>query len=177
MSVLYYYYKNIVKQDLLTKYNYNNFAEIPSLKKICLSFQVSQSSLRQLLPLMSALTLASLQKPCFLRSNQINLVLKLKKGYPIGCKVSVRGKKMYDFLESILFLIFPQTKGSSLPFFRIGKRAAFLSLENPFLFREIEKEYENFQELPRLHLTMVINAEKKEEILSLLSALKFPVKK
>lgn len=177
MSVLYYYYKNIVRQDLLTKYNYNNFAEIPRLEKINLSFQVSQSSLRQLLPLMSALTLASQQKPSLLRSSKINLVLKLRKGYPIGCQVSVRGQRMYDFLESILFLIFPQTKGSSLPFFRIGKKVAFLSLENPFLFREIEKEYENFQELPCLHLTMVLNVEKEEEIVSLFSALKFPVKK
>lgn len=177
MSILHYYYKNIVRQDLLTKYDYTNYTEIPCLKKICLSFQVSQSSLRQLLPLMSALTLASYQKPFFLRSKQVNLVLKLKKGYPIGCKITVRGQKMYDFLERILFFIFPQSKGSMLPFFRIGKKAAFLSLENPFFFREIEKEYENFRELPKLHLTMIISAEKKEEIISLLSALKFPIKK
>lgn len=177
MSTLYYYYKNIVRQDLLTKYNYTNYAEIPCLKKICLSFQVSQSSLRQLLPLMSALTLASHQKPFFLRSKQINLVLRLKKGYPIGCKVTIRGSKMYDFLEQILFLIFTQSKGSMLPFFRIGKKEAFLSIENPFFFKEIEKEYENFRELPKLHLTMVANVEKKGEIISLLSALKFPIKK
>lgn len=126
MSVLYYYYKNIVRQDLLTKHNYNNFAEIPKIRKICLNFQVTQSSLRQLLPLMSALTLTSFQKPSFIKSNQVNLVLKLKKGCPIGCKVNVRGQKMYDFLERILFFVFPQFKGSILPFFRIGKKLLFL---------------------------------------------------
>lgn len=175
MSTLYYYYKNIVRQDLLTKYNYTNYAEVPRLKKISLSFQVSQSSLRLLLPLMSALTLASFQKPFFIRSKQVNLVLRLKKGFPVGCKVTVRGLKMYDFLERILFLIFHQSKGSMLPFFRLGKKTAFLNIENPFFFKEIEKEYENFRELPKLHLTMDVNAEKKKEIVSLLSALKFPI--
>jgi large subunit ribosomal protein L5 len=177
MSVLFNYYKTIVRQDLLTKYNYTNFAEIPRLQKICLNFQVSQSSLRQLLPLMTALTLASFQKPSLLRSKQVNLILRLKKGSPIGCQVILRGQKMYSFLETLLFFIFPQIKGTFFSAFRFVKKVAFFSLENPFLFREIEKEYENFQELPFLHFSMVFTAEKKEEIVSFLSALKFPVKK
>lgn len=176
MSFLYSYYKTVVKQDLLTKFSYVNFDQIPAIKKICLNFQVTQSSLKQLLPLMSALTLISSQKSFLLTSNKSNLILKLKKGVPVGCKVTIRKKGIYFFLERFLFLVLSQSKGSSIPLFRIGKKNAFLTLENLFFFKEVEKEYENFQYLPELNITMVINSKKEKEILSLLSALKFPIK-
>lgn len=174
--VLYYYYRNIVKQDLLTKFCYNNVAQIPGLKKISLSFQVSQSSLRQLLPFLSSLTIVSMQKPYLLTSNRVNLVLKLRKGVPIGCKVSLHKKQIYAFLERLLFFVLPQYKGSSKPIFRVGKKNIFFTLDNLFSFKEVEKEYENFQDLPKLHVSFVVNSKEKEEILSLLTALKFPIK-
>lgn len=177
MSVLSSYYRNIIKQDLLTKFNYTNVSQIPSLKKISLSFQLSQSSLKQLLPFVSALTLMSFQSPFLLRSNRINLVLKLRKGVPIGCKVTLRKKQLFVFLERLLFYVLPQYKGSLKPVFRITRKSVFFTLTNLFSFKEIEKEYENFQELPVLHVTFFLNSQKKEEIVSFLTALKIPVNK
>lgn len=176
MSTLFYHYQTIVKQDLLTKFSYTNFCQIPAVKKISLNFQVSQSSLRQLLPLMSAMTLISFQKPFLLTSNRSNLVLKLKKGVPIGCMVSLHKEGAYLFLERLLLFILLRFKGSSKPVFRLGRNNLFFTLEHLFFFKEIEKEYENFQDLPKLHITIVLNSRKKEEILSLFSALKFPIK-
>jgi large subunit ribosomal protein L5 len=176
MSVLYYYYQKVVKQDLLTKFNYSNLYQIPAIKKICLSFKVSNYTLKSILPLVSALTLLSYQKPFFIRSNQTNLVLKLRKGMPIGCMVTLRKKKMYSFLERFLFLILPQIKESKEQAFKIGKNHIFFTLENLYLYKEIEKQYENFQDLPQLNLLIIVNTQKKEEIQSLLAALKFPLK-
>jgi large subunit ribosomal protein L5 len=173
---LYYYYEKIVKQDLLTKFNYSNLFEIPALKKICLNFQVSQYSLKHIIPLVSALTLLSYQKPFLIRSKQANLVLKLRKGMPIGCMVTLRKKKMYSFLERFLFLILPQLKESEKPCFKIGKNHIFFTLKNLYLYKEIEKQYENFQDLPNLNMLIIVNTQKKDQIHSLLSALKFPLK-
>jgi large subunit ribosomal protein L5 len=176
MSVLQYYYQKIVKQDLATKFNYSNIYQIPAIKKVCLSFKVSHYSLKHIVPLVSALTLISYQKPFFIRSRQTNLVLKLRKGMPIGCMVTIQKKKMYSFLERFLFLILPQIKESKEPSFKIGKNNIFFSLENLYLYKEIEKQYENFQDLPELNVLIIVNTQKKEEITSLLSALKFPIK-
>lgn len=177
MQTLYYYYHSIVKQDLLTKFNYANVAQIPRLKKIELSFKVSQSSLRHLLPLISALTLISSQKPSLLTSKKANLTLKLKKGLPVGCQVSLRKEVKYFFLERLIFSVFPQIKDFSLPFLKVGEKNVFLILDNLFYFKEIEKEYENFQDLPPLSINFVFEAKNKKEVFAFLSALKFPIKK
>jgi large subunit ribosomal protein L5 len=126
---------------------------------------------------MSAMTLISFQKSYFITSNKSNLILKLKKGVPVGCQVSLRGEAIHIFLERFLFQILPQFKGSLKPIFRFGKENIFFTLDNLFFFKEIEKEYENFQDLPKLNITMVLNSRKKEQAIGLLSALKFPIKK
>lgn len=177
MSALQYYYNTIVKQDLLTKFQYTNLFQIPKIRKISMNFHVTSSSLKQLLPLISGLTLASGKKPYLLTSNRVNLVLKLKKGFPIGCMVTLRGEEKFLFLERLIFLIFPKLKDSLQHTIKIGERSVFLKLENLFVFKEVEKEYENFQELPNLDISIEISSKNKKEISSLLSALKIPVKK
>ena len=99
MSFFHYYYSNILKREFLTKYIYKNVYQLPKIKKIVLSLNFSQTSLKGLLPLLSALTLASSQKPSLLISNRPIILLRVKSGLPVGCKVDLRGQQLFFFLE------------------------------------------------------------------------------
>jgi large subunit ribosomal protein L5 len=171
MTVFEYYYNRIIKQDLLVKFNYKNSLQIPNLEKIVLSFSASQSSLRQLLPLLAALTLISSQTPSLITSKRLHLFLKVKNGVPVGCKVDLRGKRKFLFLEKIFIYILPRLKDIK---WSQAHRNFSLSIDNIFLFKEIEKDYEFFQSLPKLNVNLVFKARFKEEIFCLLSAFKFP---
>lgn len=175
MPYYYYYYNNILKQEFLTKYIYKNVYQLPKIKKIVLSLPFSHLSLRVLLPLLSALMLISSQKPTLKISNRPIVLLRLKSGLPMGCKVDLRGQQLFRFLEKLTFSILPRLKEFSL-FFR--KNVLFLSIPNLFVFKEIEKDYEYFPELPPLTVAFVFpTSMSRQEIFDFLSAFHFPFKK
>lgn len=174
MSILNYYYKHIVRQDLLTKFSYANCLEIPQLKKIVLRFNVSQSSLKNLLPSITGLLLISSQKPSLVISKKINITLKIKSGSAVSCKVDLRAAEKYFFLEKIIFLVLPRLKGFH---YRIQQKNVNFKIDNIFLFKELEKEYEYFQDLPKLNINLFFKARTLSEIAAFLTAIKFPVRK
>lgn len=171
MSVLRYYYLNLIKQDLLTKFVYKNGLEIPSLNKIVLNFGLSQSTLRSLLPALAALLLISSQKACLVASKRPILRLKVKGGVAVGCKIDLRGHEMFVFLEKLVFYILPRLKSFQST---ISDSNVFFKIDNLFLFKEIEKEYEYFQELPNLSVNINFKAKDANEVRYILSAFKFP---
>nr|AML60756.1 ribosomal protein L5 [Monodopsis sp. MarTras21] len=172
MTLLYYYYTNTIKQDLLTKFVYENVQQLPSLNKIVLNFAVSQATLKNLLPSLGALLLISSQNPCLVASKRLNLILKVKGGVTIGCKVDLREKDMFLFLEKLIFNVLPRLKAFR---YTIMEKNVFFKVNNIFLFKEIEKEYEYFQDLPRLDVNLNFKATSSKEIQAFLSALKFPL--
>ncbi len=171
MPILQYYYLNVIKQDLLTKFVYLNVLEIPSLNKIVLNFGLSQSTLRTLIPALSALLLISSQKACLVASKRPLLSLKVRGGVAIGCKIDLRGKNMFLFLEKLIFYVLPRLKDFQ---FIVSGNNLFFKIDNLFLFKEIEKEYDYFQELPKLSVNVNFKAKNAVEVRSLLFAFKFP---
>lgn len=173
MQTLYYYYNKIIKQDLLTKYTYSNYLEIPRFEKIVLRFNVNQVSLKSILPSLAGLFLISSQKPSLKYSNKVNVILRVKGGSIISCKVDLRSKDMFFFMEKLIFLVLPKMKGFS---YAIQQQVLSFKIENVFLFKELEKEYEHFQDLPYLNVNIFFRAKNRSEIIGLLSAIKFPIK-
>lgn len=171
MSVLQYYYLNVIKQDLLTKFVYENALEIPSLNKIVLNFGLSQPTLRTLLPALAALQLISSQKACLVASKRPLIRLKVKGGIAIGCKIDLRGKEMFHFLEKLIFYVLPRLKAFQST---LSGNNLFFKIDNLFLFKEIEKEYDYFQELPTLSVNINFNAKDAVEVRSILAAFKLP---
>lgn len=174
MSFFSYYYSFILKQEFLTKYVYTNVYQLPKLDKIVLNFHFSQTSLKSLLPLLSALTLLSSQKPYLIASKRLSLSLRVKSGVPVGCKVSLRGKQKFFFFEKLIFSNLPRLKEFST---RFRSNILFLSIPNLFVFKEIEKEYEHFPNLPKLQIAFVFKSKKKKEIVDFLTAFHFPLKR
>lgn len=174
MSFFEYYYNHILKYEFITKYLYKNVYQLPKLEKIVLSFSLSQTSLKSLLPLLSALTLMSSQKPYLLTSRKLNISLKVKTGLPVGCKVDLRGKQKFLFFEKLIFSILPRLKEFTTNF---RNKVLLISIPNLFAFKEIEKDYEHFPDLPKLNISLVFKANNRKELIDLLSALHFPLKK
>lgn len=171
MSAFKYYCNAILRQDFLTKFSYQNASELPELSQIVLSFGLSHTTLRKLLPSMAALLLISSQKSCLSLSKKTSFTLKLKGGVAIGCKINLRGKNKFLFFEKLVFYILPRMKNLR---YVVADKNVFFKLDNLFLFKELEKEYESFQDLPKLSVNLNFKARKSQEIWAWLSALNFP---
>lgn len=171
MPTFKYYYATVLKQDYVTKFSYANVLEIPFLNKIVLSFGISQATLRKLLPSLAALLLVSYQKPYMTASKKASLTLKLKGGVAVGCKINLRGINKFLFFEKLIFYILPRVKNFR---YVVAEKNVFFKLDNLFLFKELEKEYDYFQDLPKLSVNLNFKAQNSQEILAFLSALKFP---
>jgi large subunit ribosomal protein L5 len=174
MPFIEYYYNNVLMQEFLTKYLYKNVYQLPKLNKIVVSMTLSQTSLKGLLPLISALTIISSQKPFLLTSKRIYITLRVKSGLPVGCKVDLRGKRKFFFLEKLVLSILPRLKEFSVS---LQRNVVSISLLNLFIFKEIEKDYEYFPNLPQLKIHLVLNVSAFKEIYDLLVAFRFPVSK
>lgn len=170
-----FYIRTILRQDFLTKFSYDNLAQIPKLEKITLNFTLSQSSLKAVLPLLSALTLISNQKAFLFPLKKSKFQLKLSQGIPVGCKVDLRGDLMYLFLYKFIYFFGPNLK--EFHGFVLTGNNLFCRIDNLFLFKEIEKEYEHFSDLPALNMNLIFQPSSDLELLNYLSGLHLPVRK
>ncbi len=166
-----YYYEYILKQDFLTKFTYQHSLKIPLLNKIVLNFGASQSTLKNLLPSLTAILLLTSQRPSIVISKRTTLTLKIKGGVAIGCKIDLRGVNKFLFFEKLIFCILPRIKNFR---YTVTRNNVFFKLDNLFLFKEIEKKYDYFQDLPQLNININFKAQNSQEVLAFLSACKFP---
>ena len=103
MQIFEYYYTNIIRYDLINKFYYNNHKQIPKVIKIVLNFNCNSVNIKRLISSMVALELITNQKSVILTSKKANISLKLRKGNPIGCKVTLKKKNMNIFFFRLFF--------------------------------------------------------------------------
>jgi large subunit ribosomal protein L5 len=112
------FFRKVVTYDLINAFFYQNVPQIPKLKKIVLNFGYSKSNLKYLMSGLLALEFISLKKGKLTKSRNLNLLLKIKKGNPVGCKVILKKNSMYFFYFKLLTSIFPKIKQSQMPQFQ-----------------------------------------------------------
>lgn len=172
---MYFYLATVLQQDFLTKFFYGNLAQFPKLEKITLHFTLSSSSLKGILPLLSSLTLISNQKACLFPLKKGRVQLKLRQGIPVCCKVDLRGNLMYLFLYKFVFFFCPNLK--EFQGFAVKGNNLFCRIDNLFLFKEIEKEYEHFTDLPSLNMNLIFRHSNELEIVNFLNGMHLPLQK
>ena len=168
MKILNYYYYNIIKYNVLYKFNIKNLNFIPKLKKIILNFQLKKYEFKHLIVILSALKLISNVKTCKLISSKVsNINLKLRKGTPIGCKVVLKKNTMHSFLLKILNfkLRFPSSKSKNKVF--------SFKINNLLKFKKIERNYKFFKFLPLLSINIVTSSKTKYVFVFLIKSYKF----
>jgi ribosomal protein L5 len=107
MNLLNYHYNRIILQDFLLKYQIKNTKVIPKIKKISLSAKFSHNHKASIISLFEILTF---HKPYITQSRANILTLNLRKGEPVGIKLVLRKKSIYDFLIYFLFEVLPSLK-------------------------------------------------------------------
>lgn len=158
-----HYFQTVIKYDLINKFQYTNVKKLPKLKKIVLNFNCKHSDTKQLALAMTALELITLQKGILTVTKKSNVILKLKKGEPIGCKIILRKRNMYNFLFKIINEILPKIKNFKKFNLKLNKNnnykinAFSFKLKNTLNFLELEKNYYLFQNLSFLNITFVTN--------------------
>ena len=178
MNFLEHLYFKTLKYDLLNKFLYKNTKKIPKIQKIILNFGCKNNELKNLATSLLALELVTKQKGALTTTKYSNLLLKIRKGNPVGCKLILRKEKIFKFLSKTLFEIFPKQK--NFKGFNISKKTKknifSYELTNTFSFSELEDHYYLFNNLPKLNITIVIDSSKtKEELLFILKSIKFPI--
>lgn len=172
-------YKDVIKKSLVEKFGYKNPHEIPKLTKIVLNMGVGAAvaDKKKLNTAIEELGLISGQKPIETKARKSIATFKLREGMPIGCKVTLRRERMYEFLERLVNIALPRIRdfrGISGKNFD-GKGNFAFGIKEQIIFPEID--YEKIDDIRGMDIVICTSAKTNEEAEYLLSAFNVPYKK
>lgn len=171
-------YKNRVIPDLQKRFNYSNIMEVPRLEKIVISrgMGAAVSDKKLLEQANSEFALISGQKPVITKSRQDISNFKLRAGMPIGCKVTLRRIRMYEFLDRLINIALPRTRdfrGLTDKGFD-GKGNYTMGVREQIIFPEIDVD--KIYKISGMDITFVTSAPTDEEAFELLKGFGLPFK-
>ena len=172
-------YKKEIVPSLKEQFNYKNSMEIPKLDKIVINMGVGEgaSNSKMLEAAMADLEIITGQKPVITKAKKAIAGFKLREGQGIGCKVTLRGDNMYNFLDKLISITLPRVRdfrGISPKSFD-GRGNYTLGLNEQLIFSEIE--YDNVVKVRGMDIVFVTTAKTNEEALALLKGFGMPFKK
>lgn len=172
-------YQNDVVKSLVEKFNYSSSMQAPKVEKIVLNIGVGDavSSSKLLDEAVNELTLITGQKPVITRAKKSIAGFKLREGAPIGCKVTLRGERMYEFLDKLVNISLPRVRdfrGVSNNSFD-GRGNYTLGIKEQLIFPEIN--FDKVNKLRGMDIVFVTTAKSDEEGRELLAQLGMPFKK
>ena len=172
-------YLNEVKPSLIKKYNYTSTMQAPKLVKVVLNIGVGVATAepKQLEDAVAELTQIAGQKPVITKAKKSIANFKLREDMPIGCKVTLRGEKMYDFFDKLVSISLPRVRdfhGVSNTAFD-GRGNYTLGVKEQIIFPEIQ--YDKIPRTRGLDVVIVTNAKTNEEAKFLLQELGMPFAK
>jgi large subunit ribosomal protein L5 len=171
-------YEKEVLPGLMTKLGRTNRLSLPKLEKIVINMGVGSaiSEKKHLEEAIAALTQISGQKPAVTRSRKSIANFKLREGMEIGCKVTLRGVRMYEFLDRLISLALPRVRdfrGLSPQAFD-GRGNYSLGLSEQLVFPELNPD--KFTRAQGMNITIVISSHSNDESRELLRGLGMPFK-
>ncbi|GAA5168613.1 50S ribosomal protein L5 [Viridibacterium curvum] len=178
MARLQDYYKATVVPELLKQFGYKSIMEVPRIDKITLNMGVGEAvgDKKVLDHALGDLTKIAGQKPVTTKAKKSIAGFKIREGYPIGCMVTLRGPRMFEFLDRLITIAMPrirdfrgiQGKGFD------GRGNYNLGVKEQIIFPEIE--YDKIDALRGLNISITTTAKNDAEARALLAAFKFPFK-
>lgn len=175
MQFLQQYYYNILKYDLINKFNYTNLKEIPKLKEIILNFGCKSFELKILITSLLALQLITKKKGKLTTSKKSNILLKIRKGNPVGCKIILKKEFMYKFFTKFILKILPRLKTEISTKKLKNIKVLTYHIKNILIFKELEKNYNIFNNIQSLNITILTNVKTKKELFFLLNSFKIKI--
>ena len=178
MARLFDFYKNTVVQELTSKFGYKSNMEVPRITKITLNMGVGEAvaDKKVLEHAVGDMTKIAGQKPVVTKSRKSIAGFKIRDGYPIGCMVTLRGPRMFEFLDRLVTVALPRVRdfrGVSGKGFD-GRGNYNMGVKEQIIFPEIE--YDKIDALRGMNISVTTTAKTDEEARALLGAFKFPFK-
>ena len=172
MSFFSKYLQHIMKYDSINALFFKKPKHLPKLKKIVLNFGYQKSNFSRLISGLLALEFLTSQKGKITKSKRLNIVLKIKKGIPVGCKVTIRKKNMHKFYKKLITSVFTKLKKPQNDQPPKSCKSVTITIQNPLIFMELENHYEIFKDIPKLNVTFVTNTKSKNELFFLMKSVK-----
>ena len=169
-------YENEVRKALMEKYNYSSVMQIPALNKIVINIGVGDATQdsKRLEESVAELAQITGQKPIITKAKKSIATFKVREGQEIGCKVTLRGLRMWDFYDKLVSIALPRVRD-----FRGVSRNAFdgrgnytLGIKEQLIFPEID--YDKVAKVRGMDVVIVTTAKKDEEAYTLLELLGMP---
>ena len=178
MARLQDFYREQVVPDLVKKFGYSSVMQVPRFSKITLNMGVSEavSDKKVMDHAVSDLTKIAGQKPVVTKSKKAIAGFKIRDGVPIGCMVTLRGVRMFEFLDRFVTIALPRVRdfrGISGRAFD-GRGNYNIGVKEQIIFPEVE--YDKVDALRGLNISITTTAQTDEECKALLSAFRFPFK-
>ena len=172
-------YLNEVVPSLKEKYNYKSIMEVPKLEKIVINMGVGDATgnSKLLEAAVNDLTLISGQKPVITKAKKSIAGFKVREGQSIGCKVTLRGENMYNFMDKLVSISLPRVRdfrGVSSKAFD-GRGNYTMGIKEQLIFSEID--YDNVVKVRGMDIVLVTTAKTNEESFDLLDGLGIPFRK
>ena len=169
-------YRDKIVADLKEKFGYKSIMEVPRITKITLNMGVSEavSDKKVMDNAVGDLTKIAGQKPVVTKSRKSIATFKIRNGYPVGCMVTLRSRRMYEFLDRLVTIALPRVRD-----FRGVSGRAFdsrgnynMGIKEQIIFPEIE--YDKVDALRGMNISITTTAKTDEEARALLAAFRFP---
>ena len=178
MARLLDFYKNTVVQELTSKFGYTSVMQVPRLEKITLNMGVSEAvaDKKVMDHAVGDLTKISGQKPVVTKSRKAIAGFKIRENVPIGCMVTLRGVRMYEFLDRFVTVALPRVRdfrGISGRAFD-GRGNYNIGVKEQIIFPEIE--YDKIDAIRGMNISFTTTAKNDEEAKALFAAFRFPFK-
>ncbi len=179
MSRLKDIYNEQIVNTMMQKFSYKNKMQAPKLEKIVINMGVGEAkdNAKTLESAVSDMQIISGQKPVITKAKKSVAAFKLREGMPIGCKVTLRGEKMYEFLDRLVNLALPRVRdfrGVSATSFD-GRGNYALGIKEQIIFPEVE--YDKIDKIRGMDVIIVTTAETDEEARELLAQFGMPFQK
>lgn len=179
MSRLKDFYRDTVVKQLVEQFGYKSVMEVPRITKISLNMGVGEAltDKKVLENAVADMEKISGQKVVITKARRSIAGFKLREGWPVGCKVTLRSERMYDFLDRLVTVSIPRIRdfrGLNPKSFD-GQGNYSMGVKEQIIFPEIE--YDKIDKLRGMDITITTTAKTAEESRALLSAFKFPFRK
>ncbi len=170
------HYLTAVRPALIEKFGYDNIFEVPRLEKVVINMGVGNAvrDSKKIEYAVNDMTAISGQKPVVTRAKKANAAFKLREGMAIGCKVTLRADRMFEFLDRLITIALPRVRdfrGLNAKSFDGGGNYA-LGIKEQIVFPEIE--YDKVDEVRGMDVIVVTSAKSDDEARELLRGFQFP---
>ena len=170
------HYQQAVIKQLMTQFKYKSVMQVPRIQKITLNMGVGEAvnDKKIMDNAVADMTKIAGQKPLVTKSRKSIATFKIRDNYPIGCKVTLRGTRMYEFLDRLVTIAIPRIRDfRGIPGKSFDGRGNFnFGIKEQIIFPEIE--YDKIDALRGMNITITTSAKSDDEGKALLAAFKFP---